>query len=286
MRIAVVGARGQLGAAVVGECRRHDVVPFDRAALDVTDEATVLETIRRVQPDAIINCVAYNAVDAAEEHPVTALQVNGAAVRSLARAARAAGAVLVHYSSDFVFDGTATSPYEEDDPPNPQSVYATSKLIGEWMTSEAPSAYVLRVESLFGVVTGAADKGSVAGIVGALRRGTTPKVFEDRTVSPTYVFDAARATRLLLEQYAAPGVYHCVNSGHCTWLQFATEAARLAGVAPRFDVVKFADVKLPARRPQYCALSNRKLAACGVAMPTWQDALSRYVSQVMSVGER
>src|SRR5262245_59852534 len=228
MRVAVVGARGQLGAAIVQECGRgHHVDAFDHASLEITDERAVCDTMRRLAPDVIINCAAYNAVDEAEEQPVTALQTNGVAVRSLARAAAAVDAALVHYSSDFVFDGTAARPYAEDDPPNPKSVYAMSKLVGEWFAADARRGYVLRVESLFGVVAGMRDKGSVASIVSTLRQGGVPRVFSDRTVSPTYVFDAARATRVLLERRAEPGTYHCVNTGECTWLELAEAAAQL-----------------------------------------------------------
>ena len=119
----------------------------------------------------------FRSVDAAEDHPVDALQINGLAVRSLARAARAHRSTLVHYSSDFVFDGSGTSPYTETDRPNPQSVYAMSKLLGEWFAADAPRAYVLRVESLFGAATPERPpKGSLAGIVAALRAKTRPTV--------------------------------------------------------------------------------------------------------------
>jgi dTDP-4-dehydrorhamnose reductase len=278
MRILVIGSRGQLGAVLVRECSpHHDVVALDRSALDVTNPAAVLSAVTDTRPDAIVNCTGYNAVDLAEEQPVAALAVNGLALRSMARAASAAGATLLHYSTDFVFDGLATAPMKESAPTNPRSVYAVSKLIGEWFALEAPVAYVLRVESLFGEAPGVAPKGTVAAIIGALRQGRSPRVFSDRTVSPTFVPDAARATRLLLERRPAAGIYHCVNSGQATWLEFAAEAARLLGVSPVFDVVRFADVRLPAARPQYCALSNEKLLATGIPMPSWQDALARYL---------
>jgi len=278
MRVAVIGARGQLGAAIVRELGGgHKVEAFDHAALELTDGERVLETLTRLQPDAIVNCAAYNAVDAAEDHPVDALALNAVAVRTLARAAAAVDAALVHYSTDFVFDGTASEPYSEDAPPNPKSVYATSKLLGEWLAADAPRAFVLRVESLFGAVPGSRDKGSVSAIVNALERGDVPRVFEDRTVSPTNVFDAARATRALLERHAEPGTYHCVNTGHSTWLEFATEAAQLLGVPPRFEAVTLGSLRLRAERPRYCALSNRKLTSLGIPMATWQDALARYI---------
>jgi len=279
MRIAVVGARGQLGAAVVGEFMpSHEVTALGRADLDITEGAAVDAAMTRLRPEIIVNCAYNGDVDAAEDHPVEALQANAFGVRALARAASASGAALVHYSSDFVFDGTAGRPYTEDDRPNPRSVYAVSKMLGEWFANDAPRAYVLRVESLFGrAPNGPPPKGSVAAILKTMVEGGEPKVFEDRTVSPTYVLDAARATRQLVEAGAASGVYHCVNSGHCTWLEFARELARQLGIEPRLTPVRMADVPLRAARPQYCALSNEKLASIGIVIPSWQDALHRYL---------
>jgi dTDP-4-dehydrorhamnose reductase len=285
VRIAVVGAHGQLAAAVVHECReRHDVIAFDRAALDVTDDKAVAAAMEQARPDAIVNGAAYNDVDGAEDHAVKALSVNAFAVRSLASAAAAVNASLVHYSTDFVFDGHASKPYVETDAPNPRSTYAASKLIGEWFAADAPRAYVLRVESNFGrAPSGPPPKGSVETILRALVEGRQARVFEDRTISPTYVIDGARATLALLERNTSPGLYHCVNSGRCTWLEFANEAARQLGVEPRLVPVRMADMKFRADRPLYCALSNDKLAAAGFVMPTWQDALARYIRDVTAL---
>lgn len=282
MRIAITGAGGQLGAALVEELGpSHDLVAFARSDLDVTDDVAVAGAMEAARPDVIINCAAYNDVDAAEDHPIQALNTNAFAVRALARAADALGATLVHYGTDFVFDGTASAPYVETDPSNPRSVYASSKLLGEWLALDAPRAYVLRVESLFGrAASGPPAKGSVAGIRKALQAGAEARVFEDRTVSPTYVPDAARATRQIVEQRIEPGLYHCVNTGHCTWLEFARELARQLDVAARLVPVRLADFPMRAPRPPYCALSNLKLAAAGVAMPTWQDAVARYAHQL------
>jgi dTDP-4-dehydrorhamnose reductase len=279
MRIAVVGARGQLGAAIAEACAAvHDTVTFTRADLDTTDDAAVAAAMARVRPGAIVNASAYTNVDGAEDEPVTALNVNALAVRSLARAAGTHGAALVHFSTDFVFDGTASAPYTEQDRPNPRSVYATSKLLGEWFALEAPRAYVVRVESLFGsAAAGPEPKGSVATIHKALITGQSPPVFVDRTISPTYVIDAARATRKLLESSAPAGLYHCVNSGSCTWLEFAEELARLAGLEPRLTPVRMSDLQLRAARPLYSVLSNAKLRDAGIDMPSWQNALARYV---------
>ncbi len=279
MRIAVIGARGQLGTAILREFEsRHEVVAFARDTLDVGDDAAVAATMARVQPQAIINCAAYNDVDGAEDRPVEALNANAFAVRALARAAAEHDAVFVHYSTDFVFDGTASEPYTETDPPNPRSTYAASKLLGEWFAADAPRAYVLRVESLFGRAAGGGPaKGSIASIVKTLSAGGEARVFEDRTVSATYIIDAATATRQLLEQASPPGLYHCVNAGHCTWLELARELARQMGVEPRLVPVRMAELTLRAPRPLYCALSIAKLTAAGVVMPAWQDAVARFV---------
>ena len=281
MRVVVVGARGQLGTAIVRECeQRHDVVAFGRDTLDVEDAAAVAAAMARARPEVIVNCAAYNDVDGAEDHPVEALSANAFAVRALARAASVHDATLVHYSTDFVFDGTATEPYTEADRTNPRSTYAASKLLGEWFAADAPRAYVLRVESLFGRAAGGGPaKGSVASIVKTLMAGGEARVFEDRTVSATYIIDAARATLQLVEQGAPPGLYHCVNAGHCTWLDLARELARQLTVEPRLVPVRMADLTFRAARPLYCALSTAKLAAAGIVMPTWQDAVARYVKE-------
>jgi dTDP-4-dehydrorhamnose reductase len=280
MRVAVVGAGGQLGAAVVHEFQgRGEVMPITRQTVDITDAAALTRLVESARPNVIVNCAAYNAVDAAEDHPVDALQVNGFALRTLARAARTIDATLVHYGSDFVFDGAGSEPYTETDHPNPKSVYAASKLVGDWFALEAPRGYVLRVESLFGAAPGGPrPRGTVASLVENLRHGRQVTLFHDRTVSPTYIPDAARATRALIESQAAPGLYHCVNSGFCTWLEFGEEAARLLGVQPDLKAVSMRDVTMRAARPLYCAMSNRKLAAAGVTMPSWQDALRRFVA--------
>jgi dTDP-4-dehydrorhamnose reductase len=282
MRIVVVGAGGQLAAAVVHECASaHETIALTRADLDVSDDRAVAAAMNRARPDVIVNGAAYNNVDGAEDHPVEALNANAFAARALARAAEMHGATLVHYSTDFVFDGRATAPYSEEDRPSPQSVYAASKLLGEWFALDAPRAYVLRVESLFGRAPGGGPaKGSVQGILNGLVSGSSPKVFEDRTVSPTYIADAARATRLLIESHAAAGLYHCVNSGCCTWLEFALELARQLGVEPTVTPVRMADVPLRAVRPRYCALANEKLRQAGISMPAWRDALARFVQGV------
>jgi len=277
-RVLVTGASGQLAASIVRVFSDRDVTAHTHATLDVTDGAAVQREIGNARPDLIVNCAAFNQVDDAEHNATQAFAVNAFALRSLARAAESCGAALVHYGSDFVFDGTATQPYDEAAAPGPRSVYASSKLVGEWLALEAPRAYVLRVESLFGSPADwTGRRGTLDGIVAGLEAGREVTVFTDRTVSPSYIGDVAAATRHLVDADAAPGTYHCVNSGYGTWREVAVEVARILGVTPRLKLVTMDEVLLAAARPRFCALSNRKLAAAGFAMPPWQDAVQRWL---------
>jgi dTDP-4-dehydrorhamnose reductase len=281
MRVLVTGSHGLLGAAISREfSSKADVVSLGHRELDVSNEAAVSAAMADVRPNVVINCAAYNDVDGAEERPVDALQVNAFGVMALARASALHDAALVHYSSDFVFDGQSTSPYAEGDAPNPRGVYAASKLLGDWFALDRGKSWVLRVESLFGhPAPGASRVGSLGTIVRRIQSGEEVPVFVDRTVSPSYTADVASATRALLEGAAAPGLYHCVNSGAATWAEVAAEAARLLGVPLRMKPITLESVSLKAPRPRYCALSNAKLAAAGVQMRTWQSALEHYLRQ-------
>jgi len=276
MRFLVTGASGQLGSEMVDRLSAAGVVcAMTRGELDITRDADVARVFRDTRPDVVVNCSAYNHVDQAEDRASEALDVNAFGVLTLARAARATGAVLVHYSTDFVFDGETSRPYTESDPPSPQSNYGRSKLLGEWFAADAPSHYVLRVESLFG---GRLAKSSVDRIMDAIRQGHPARVFVDRTVTPSYVVDVAEATVEILQSRPAPGLYHCVNSGTTTWLGVAEEAARLLSLQPTLVPVEMASISFPAKRPRYCALSNEKLREAGIHMPDWRSALARYVA--------
>lgn len=272
--VLVLGAAGQLGETIAATFPdRWHTVPLVRSDLDLCDSGAVRQRVRDLQPWAIVNCAAWNAVDAAEEQPQPAFDINAFAVRTLARAAAETGALLVHYSTDFVFDGETDRPYTEDDRPGPRSAYAASKLVGEWFAADASAHYVLRVESLFGGLT--RRKSSLDRIIAAIAAGGPVRVFTDRVVSPSYVPDIAAATAALIEARPPSGVYHCVNTGAATWHDIAQELARQLDVRAELVPIRMEDAALPATRPRYCALSNEKLRRAAYDMPTWQDALRR-----------
>ena len=285
MRALVTGSAGQLGLAITRLLGQDfEVVALRRSELDITDSAAVLQVTRRVRPDVILNCAAYNDVDGAEDDPVTAMAVNGFAVRALATAARESAAALVHYGTDFVFDGEVEQPYDELAEPGPKGVYGTSKLLGEWFARGAVRHYVLRVESVFGGgrEVGNSDARRLGStldrMVDAMLEGRPVRGFTDRTVSPSYAPDVALATRALLEAAAPAGLYHCVNTGLATWFEVARFAATSLGCESLLTPVTTDSVETRAPRPRFCALSNAKLAAAGVVMPSWEDAVTRYLA--------
>ena len=279
MRVFITGAAGQLGSAVVERFRDCELIRPASRELDITDGVRLRGAVLDARPDVIVNCAAYNNVDGAEDHPQDAFALNSFAVRTLARAAEDTGATLVHYGSDFIFDGTASAPYDETSQPAPRSKYGASKLLGEWFALEAPRSFVLRVESLFGTPRSfGGRRGSMDGIVKGLEEGREIPVFTDRVITPGYVVDIAAATRHLVESSATPGVYHCTNAGATRWTDIANELAALLGVEARLKLVASNQVALKASRPVYSALTVEKLAHAGFRMPDWRDALKRWLA--------
>jgi dTDP-4-dehydrorhamnose reductase len=277
-RVLVTGSGSQLAAFIISAFADCEVIALPRLRLDVTDKGAVRDAVASASPDLIVNCASFNDVDGAEDRPEEALAVNALGVRSLAGAAQAAGAVFVHYSTDFVINCSATEPHEENVPPSPRGVYASSKLLGEWFALQSPRAFVLRVESLFGsAMNWQGRRGTLDNIVEGLERGRDVKVFTDRVVSPSYMPDVAAATRRLVLSGASPGLYHCVNNGHASWHDIAAHVARLLDIPSKLVPITVGQLPLRVPRPVYCALSTAKLTAAGFRMPTWQDGLQRWL---------
>jgi dTDP-4-dehydrorhamnose reductase len=280
MRVLVTGGAGRLGAAVATELTEagHEVAAPTRTGLDIRIAAQVVAAFERLQPEAVVNCSAWNAVDAAEADPATAFAVNAEGPSFLAQAARATGALLIHYSTDFVFDGENVKPYSEEEPTNPLSVYGASKMAGEHEVRGAHRHYILRLASLFGGCGVNGHRSTIDHIADGVLGNRIVRAIGDRTVSPSYVPDVVHATRMLIEREAPYGTYHCVNSGYTTWLELAEEVARQLNSVAHLEPVVAANLTSAARRPRFCALSNRKLLRLGVPMPTWQTAIGRHLS--------
>ncbi len=281
MRVAIIGANGQLGTDLVNAFSRHDVIPWTRRDFDVCDHRRAEEAVLSARPDVLINTAAFHKTDACEDVPELTFSVNAIAVRNLALAAQACDATLVQLSTDYVFDGAQREPYLEGDRPNPINVYGASKLAGEHLVAAiCLRYYVVRVASLFGTA-GSSGKGGnfVETILAKAGCGEVLAFVDDVVMSPTYAADAARAIRLLVEAVAPPGTYHVTNAGACSWYAFAAEILHRAGLAADLRPTTLEALAPRARRPRYSALASQRLPAIGLTpLRPWPDALAAYLS--------
>jgi dTDP-4-dehydrorhamnose reductase len=228
-----------------------------------------------MRPSLIVNCAAFNDVDGAERSPAQVSLVNTGAVWTLARAAREVGATLVHFSTDFVFDGASQEPYVEEDAPAPMSVYGVSKWLGEQAAGSVERHYVLRLSSLYG---GHTRRAAVDWMLQKARGGQPVRAFADRTVSPSYVPDVVRITLALLERGAPCGLYHCGSTGWCTWSELAAHILERVGRPDLLQPVPFVNSDHGAIRPKHCALANQRLELEGLRPLHWRAALDDYLS--------
>ena len=280
MRVVVVGGTGQLGGELVRALPGADTVALSRAQLDLTTAPAVAPRLAALAPSVVVNAAADNRVDAAERDPAPALAVNALGVAALAEACRATGALLVHMSTDYVFDGRAARPYAEDDPPNPLGAYARSKLEGERLAQAlAPRHAVVRVAGLYAAGGG----GFVDRVLARARAGRRLRVVHDQVTAPTWARDVATALARLLPRLVAGdapgGIYHMTNAGACSWYEFARAALALAGVDTAIEPITSAELAAPAPRPPYSVLANTRLAAIGEPpLRSWRDALAAYLA--------
>ncbi len=281
MNILLIGNTGQLGSDLLRHGGRHRIEGHDERTLDVTDSRAVRDAIARLQPDAVVNTAAFHNVPRCEDEPLEAFRVNCVAVRDLAAACRDAGCRLVTFSSDYVFGGEKRTPYLEDDRPAPLQLYGLSRLAGEHAAlSTAPGhAIVIRTCGLYGA-SGAVSKGGNF-VDQRIRDASVRDTLEmscDQTVCPTSTDDLAKAVLALIENPgAAPGIYHLVNEGECTWYEFTLAIFEIAGRKVRVKPVDRGGVTGTMRRPLYSVLANTKAKAMGIALPHWRDGLKRYI---------
>lgn len=281
MRIAIIGAKGQLGFDLVRlfEDSGHEIVPLTHDDIDVVDLGSSRKILEKIQPDIVINCAAYVRVDDAEEFPDKVFAVNALGARNIALICKDMGAILVYISTDYVFDGRKTQPYTEDDSPDPPGVYGTSKLAGEYFVKNlVEDHYIIRSSSLFGIA-GASGKGGnfVETMIKKARNNEEIKVVDDMIMSPTYARDAAEMIRKILEEKLPYGVYHVANAGRCSWYEFAGVIFDMMDMEANLSPTKTDILRSKARRPMYSPLVSMKLNNYGLEMESWEAALRKYL---------
>ena len=280
---AVFGASGQLGVELVRELksRRYSVSAFDRHEVDITDAAAVENALARLDVAVVFNAAAYNQVDVAEKEPQSALNVNALAVRNIALACRQIDARLVHFSTDYVFDGTARRPYTEEDPTHPLGAYAVSKLAGElYAQAYLERALVIRTSGVFGPAGVSTARGNFVELMLRLASSSNPiRVVEDHVASPTYApLLAARTVDLVEREFA--GLFHIGGGTPISWFQFARQIFETAKLDPHLLATNEREYRTAARRPKYSALSNGKMERVGLEhMPALARALELYFEE-------
>ncbi|MGA2856023.1 MAG: dTDP-4-dehydrorhamnose reductase [Candidatus Sulfotelmatobacter sp.] len=275
MRVIIFGASGLLGQALMREWNGDQVAGFSVEDVDIRDVTKVREIIEKQKPEWIVLGAAYTDVDGCENNRELAFAVNRDGAVNVAQAANQAGAQLLFLSSDYVFDGTKTSPYEIDDARNPQSIYGRSKAEAEVRLLEVlPQCCIVRTAWMFGM----GGKCFPDTILKLAASRPALDVVNDQRGCPTYSVDLAQAIIQLCRK-GATGIVHVTNAGDCSWFEFAREIVRSAGLATEVRPVSTEQMARPAPRPAYSVLSATSLRGYGIAMPTWQDALRRYLAE-------
>jgi dTDP-4-dehydrorhamnose reductase len=275
MKVQVLGASGLLGKALMREWSGDDVVGLSSPHVDIRDREAVREIAERVRPKWIVLAAAYTDVDGCESHPDLAFGVNRDGAVNVAEAAKQVGAKLLFLSSDYVFDGKKTSPYETGDARNPQSVYGRSKAEAEVRLLEVlPECCIVRTSWLFG----AGGKCFPDTILKLAATRPALDVVSDQRGCPTYSVDLAGAIIQLCRK-GASGIVHVNNAGNCSWFEFAREIIKAAGLTAEVRPVSTEQMARPAPRPAYSVLSPASLQRWAVPMPSWPDALQRYLRE-------
>lgn len=280
LKVALIGPGGQLGTEIVAaKPGEVELVPLAREALDITRPEETKTFLTGLHPDVIINTAAYVRVDDAEDDAEAAFRVNALGVKNLAVAARKTGAVLVHISTDYVFDGSKKpSPYNEDDTPNPLSTYGISKYAGElYAENFTGSHYIVRLAGLYGRA-GASGKGGnfVYTILNKAGNGEPMTIVDDIHMSPTNAADAAKEIWRLITEERPFGLYHASNGGVCSWYEFAVKIAAMAGLKADITPVSHTAYKTKARRPLWSPLESVR----GIRPREWEDALKDFIGSL------
>src|SRR3989475_5402459 len=280
-RIMLIGANGQLGSDLrqAFQSTPHELVPLNRADIDIRNHEQVADVLASLQPHVILNTAAFHKVEACELDAEQAFAVNCIAVRNLAIAADRIGAYLVHVSTDYVFDGEARVPYPEEATPNPVNVYGVSKAAGEFFVRSLCRRHlIIRTSGLYGIA-GSSGKGGnfIQTMLRLGRQQGVVSVVTDQVLSPTYTLDLARMIWRLVE-IEAQGLFHVTNSDSCSWYEFARSIFALSGVQAEVRPIRTDSMATGVRRPSYSVLANSQLEKSGVGpMRPWVEALENYL---------
>lgn len=279
MKVLVTGVKGQLGYDVVNELKKrgHEAVGVDIEEMDITDEESVNRVIREAAPDAVIHCAAYTAVDAAEDNVDLCRAVNARGTGNIARVCKALDIPMMYISTDYVFNGQGTRPWEPDDQREPLNIYGQTKYEGELEVEENLKKYfIVRIAWVFGVN----GKNFIKTMLNLGKTRDKLSVVADQIGSPTYTFDLARLLVDMIETEKY-GRYHATNEGLCSWYDFACEIFKQAGMNVTVEPVTSDQFPVKAKRPMNSRISKDKLIENGFQpLPSWQDALRRYLTEI------
>lgn len=281
MKILITGANGMLAKAVREKFKEHELILTDvvgtELSLDITNLKEVEEFVYNIKPDVIINCAAYTAVDKAEEEEDLAKKINADGPKNLAIAANKNNCILVHISTDYVFGGDLSLEeiYKEDDSKAPVTAYGRTKLAGEKAIEEnTNNFYIFRTAWLYGD-----GKNFVRTMIKFGKEREEVKVVYDQHGSPTYAVDLADIIYQALEKKIPYGIYHTTNLGFTTWYEFTKEIYKLAGISCNVNPVTSEEFASAAKRPANSMLSKEKILDAGISVPSWEDALERYLKE-------
>lgn len=285
MKIAVIGANGQLGCDVCAAFAEggHEVIPINHDTADIADYDSIQSSLGLSTPEVIVNTAAMHNVDACEADPVKSFLVNGIGARNLSLVANELDAKLFYISTDYVFDGSKKAPYVENDFPLPLNAYGNSKLAGEsFVRSIARKHFVLRVSGLYGLNPCRAKGGNnfVKLMLKLSREREEVRVVDDEVLTPTFTEDIARQIVAMTEMETY-GLYHVTAQGSCSWYRFAAEIFKLSGAGVKLSIARPDEFPIKVARPKYSVLENAALKSLGMdLMPDWQDGLKRYLAKI------
>lgn len=282
MKVAVIGANGQLGSDICKafECAGEEVITLTHDMFELSDIDSVASVLRQVLPDLVINTAAMHNVEACEADPKKSFLVNGIGARNLAVMSNEVGCTLMHISTDYVFDGSKGAPYREIDCPNPLNVYGNTKLSGEFFVRNIANKYfILRVSGIYGLNPCRAKGGRnfVTTMLRLAKERDEVRVVNDEITSPTYTGDIALQILRLAGCYKY-GLYHVAAKGHCSWYEFAAKIFELTNTSVRLSVADPNEFPMKVSRPKYSVLENYALKSIGLdIMPHWSQSLQNYL---------